>query len=265
MREGEQVSPLELFFALVFVLAITQCTQLMSYTTWEGVAQGPPHPRPALVVVGRLLLAHERGRPRGGRRPARHLRRDVRPPHRGADRARRIRRPRPCLRAGLRRRARGAHRPVPARELGRAGVPALRRRRLRSAPAWACRSSLSARSSTAARRPQSGRSRSASTWRPVLHQQRGLVARARPLRGARRTDRDHRARRVDRRDRRRRRRRPHVRPGRGRGDRHRARGGDVVALLRRRRAGRRAPLGRAPPGRGRTRWHATPTRTFTFR
>ncbi len=30
MRQGEQVTPLELFFDLVFVLALTQCTQLMS-------------------------------------------------------------------------------------------------------------------------------------------------------------------------------------------------------------------------------------------
>jgi low temperature requirement protein LtrA len=41
MREGERVTPLELFFDLVFVLAITQCTQLMSDDpTWGGLAQG---------------------------------------------------------------------------------------------------------------------------------------------------------------------------------------------------------------------------------
>jgi low temperature requirement protein LtrA len=41
MREREQVTPLELFFDLVFVLAITQCTQLMSNDpTWDGLAQG---------------------------------------------------------------------------------------------------------------------------------------------------------------------------------------------------------------------------------
>ena len=41
MRSGEQVSPLELFFDLVFVLALTQCTQLMSDDpTWEGLARG---------------------------------------------------------------------------------------------------------------------------------------------------------------------------------------------------------------------------------
>src|SRR5438105_2474800 len=48
MREGEQVTPLELFFDLVFVLAITQCTQLMSnHPTWGGLAKG-------LLVLGIL-------------------------------------------------------------------------------------------------------------------------------------------------------------------------------------------------------------------
>jgi low temperature requirement protein LtrA len=41
LREEERVMPLELFFDLVFVLAITQCTALMSHDpTWEGLAQG---------------------------------------------------------------------------------------------------------------------------------------------------------------------------------------------------------------------------------
>jgi low temperature requirement protein LtrA len=41
LREDERVSPLELFFDLVFVLALTQCTKLMSdHPTWEGLAQG---------------------------------------------------------------------------------------------------------------------------------------------------------------------------------------------------------------------------------
>jgi low temperature requirement protein LtrA len=41
MREGERVMPLELFFDLVFVLAITQCTTLMADDpTWEGLARG---------------------------------------------------------------------------------------------------------------------------------------------------------------------------------------------------------------------------------
>jgi low temperature requirement protein LtrA len=45
-REGERVTPLELFFDLVFVLALTQCTALMAYDqTWSGLAQG-------LLVLG---------------------------------------------------------------------------------------------------------------------------------------------------------------------------------------------------------------------
>ncbi len=46
MRDGERVTPLELFFDLVFVLAITQCTALMSHhPTWSGLVQG-------LLVLG---------------------------------------------------------------------------------------------------------------------------------------------------------------------------------------------------------------------
>jgi len=41
MREGDRVTPLELFFDLVFVLAITQCTALMArHPTWEGLVKG---------------------------------------------------------------------------------------------------------------------------------------------------------------------------------------------------------------------------------
>ena len=48
MREEESVTPLELFFDLVFVLALTQCTALMADNpTWEGIAQG-------LVALGLL-------------------------------------------------------------------------------------------------------------------------------------------------------------------------------------------------------------------
>ncbi len=48
MREEERVTPLELFFDLVFVLAITQCTALMAgMPTWEGLAKG-------LLVLGVL-------------------------------------------------------------------------------------------------------------------------------------------------------------------------------------------------------------------
>jgi low temperature requirement protein LtrA len=46
--DTERVTPLELFFDLVFVLAITQCTALMSRElSWEGLAQG-------LLVLGVL-------------------------------------------------------------------------------------------------------------------------------------------------------------------------------------------------------------------
>ena len=41
LRESENVTPLELFFDLVFVLALTQCTALMAEDpTWQGLAKG---------------------------------------------------------------------------------------------------------------------------------------------------------------------------------------------------------------------------------
>src|SRR3954469_14655358 len=41
LREGERVTPLELFFDLVFVLCITQCTALMAADpTWKGLGKG---------------------------------------------------------------------------------------------------------------------------------------------------------------------------------------------------------------------------------
>ena len=47
-REEERVTALELFFDLVFVLALTQCTALMAATpTWDGIVQ-------ALLVLGLL-------------------------------------------------------------------------------------------------------------------------------------------------------------------------------------------------------------------
>jgi low temperature requirement protein LtrA len=47
-RRDERVTPLELFFDLVFVLAITQCTALMAADpTWQGLAKG-------LLVLGVL-------------------------------------------------------------------------------------------------------------------------------------------------------------------------------------------------------------------
>jgi low temperature requirement protein LtrA len=50
-RERESVTPLELFFDLVFVLALTQCTALMADSpTWEGLAKG-------MLVLGVLWWA----------------------------------------------------------------------------------------------------------------------------------------------------------------------------------------------------------------
>ena len=50
-REGGRVMPLELFFDLVFVLAITQCTALMAdEPTWSGVAK-------AMLILGVLWWA----------------------------------------------------------------------------------------------------------------------------------------------------------------------------------------------------------------
>jgi low temperature requirement protein LtrA len=41
LREQQRVTPLELFFDLVFVLALTQCTALMAETpTWRGLVKG---------------------------------------------------------------------------------------------------------------------------------------------------------------------------------------------------------------------------------
>ena len=51
LREESSVTPLELFFDLVFVLALTQCTQLMAdEPTWTGIAKG-------LLALGALWWA----------------------------------------------------------------------------------------------------------------------------------------------------------------------------------------------------------------
>src|SRR5215210_2217178 len=48
MRTGGRVMPLELFFDLVFVLGLTQCTAFMAdEPTWEGLAKG-------LLILGIL-------------------------------------------------------------------------------------------------------------------------------------------------------------------------------------------------------------------
>jgi len=51
LRVEERVTPLELFFDLVFVLALTQCTALMAATpTWEGLIRG-------MMILGVLWWA----------------------------------------------------------------------------------------------------------------------------------------------------------------------------------------------------------------
>ena len=51
LRSDERVMRLELFFDLVFVLALTQCTALMAAVpTWEGVAQ-------SMLILGMLWWA----------------------------------------------------------------------------------------------------------------------------------------------------------------------------------------------------------------
>jgi len=51
LRSEDRVTPLELFFDLVFVLAITQCTALMAGDpTWQGVAEG-------LLILGLMWWA----------------------------------------------------------------------------------------------------------------------------------------------------------------------------------------------------------------
>src|SRR4051795_5427158 len=51
LRQDSRVTPLELFFDLVFVLAITQCTALMAAEpTWRGLAKG-------VLVLGVLWWA----------------------------------------------------------------------------------------------------------------------------------------------------------------------------------------------------------------
>src|SRR5437588_336805 len=194
MREGEQVTPLELFFDLVFVLAITQCTQLMSnHPTWGGLAKG-------LLVLGILWWSWV----------GYAWLTSVVDPEEGAVRGVMFAAMAGLLVAALcvpkafghlgRRRRNPRRRVVPARR--RAG-------RLVGSGA----------------RPRHGRA--------LLLRRRGLEADADPLRRAPRPNPDNRPRRVDRRDRRGRGGSPQLHRGDRRGHRGRARCRDVVALLRR--------------------------------
>ena len=212
MRSGEQVSPLELFFDLVFVLALTQCTPLMSDDpTWEGSARG-------LLVLGVLWWAWVGYAwltsvvdPEEGAVRARDLRGDGRPDARGARRTGGLRRPRPHLRHRVRRRALRPHRALPDREPGRRRSSATPWSGWRSAPRSA---SALLVGGLVPRRRRPGRR--CGPWRslldmggPFLFGARGVAARSGALRRAPRPHPHHRPRRVDHRARRGRRGRAH--------------------------------------------------------
>ena len=201
LRDTERVMPLELFFDLVFVLAITQCTALMADDpTWEG-CQG-------LLVLGvlwwawvGLRVADQRRRPGGGRRAAHDVRRDGRVARRRARRPRGVRRRRAALRVayGV---VRAAH--IALFVIAAGTTPRSASRSRPRGHGGRRRAARRRASSTAARRGAVGRRARARHGRAVLLRLRGLAPRAGPLRRAARADRDHRPRRVDRRDRRRR-------------------------------------------------------------
>ena len=76
MREGERVTPLELFFDLVFVLALTQCTALMAHPPTWGHLQYIDHGNGLNVhwtAITAYLFEHQHdpdpqtGQPRGAR------------------------------------------------------------------------------------------------------------------------------------------------------------------------------------------------------
>ena len=124
MREGERVMPLELFFDLVFVLALTQCTALMAKDpTWEGMAQAMLDPRAHVVGMGRLRVAHQRGQSRGGDGAHRNHGGDGGHARGGAHRARGVRHLRRALRRSVCGGPSGAHR---ALRRGEPGEPAFR-------------------------------------------------------------------------------------------------------------------------------------------
>ena len=253
LRDKESVTPLELFFDLVFVLALTQCTALMAdEPTWEGAREGDARARGAVVVVERLRVADEPRRPRGGRRPDRDVRRDGAPSCRRAVRARGVRRLGAAVRARLRRRADRAHRAVRDRQPRRPEPAHVGDRRSRSAPrsASACSSGASF-ADGALQGAIWGVAILLDYGGPYFFGVEGWRMMPEPLRRALRADRDHRARRVDRRDRRRRRVGGRRRDRRRRGARHDRRRRAVVAVLRRRRARRRAAAAQAAPGRER--------------
>ena len=277
VAEEARVTPIELFFDLVFVFSLTQVTALMGDRPHAARARArAARARAALVVLGRLRLARQRGAGRGGPRPRRDVRRDGRDVRDGADGAGGVRRP---ARAGST--VRSWSRSPTSRcgcctsrcsgwPLGPSTTAACEDSSCGSCRrcSAARRCCWSRRSSTGRRRPSRG---SACVDRRLRRRDpRRRVGMAAPLglalRRAPRADRDRRPRRVDRRDRRGRGAPPDlVADHRGVGPRAHGRGVPVVGVLRRRldRRRARAPAARrARSGRG---WRATPTATCTCR
>ena len=119
-----QVTPLELFFDLTFVFAMTQVTAMLADDpTWRGRPPRDARARGALVGLERLRLADERDRRRRGRRAAGHARGDGRHVRRRAVRAGRVRRRRPLLRRRLPPRQAAASRPLRCRRARRPRPP----------------------------------------------------------------------------------------------------------------------------------------------
>ena len=105
-----RVTPLELFFDLVFVFGLTEVTTFLADDpTWHGLCSRAAPARSALVVMGGLCVADEhhrrgRGRPIGG-----NAGRDGGDVRRGARRPDRVQQPRPPVRSRLPDRQSHAH------------------------------------------------------------------------------------------------------------------------------------------------------------
>ena len=232
-----------------------------------GAGPGPARARHALVGLGRLRLADQRHRPRGGRGPARHLRRDGGAADRLALRAGGLRRPR---RSPSPSPTASSASPTSASSCSPAPTTTpCATRCSASPPAPRSRSSLLAAASLFDGLAQGA------LWAlalfldmggPYFFGSEGWRLVPEPLRRAPRPDRDHRPRRVDRRDRRRRRRRSSTSgsaPPRCSASPWPRRCGGSTST-----SSRSSPAGGWPtPSRAgsRTRWPATPTPTCTCR
>ena len=200
LRQEEQVTPLELFFDLVFVLALTQCTTLMADTpTWGGLARGllilgvlwwswvgyswltsvvDPEEGAVRIAMFAVMAALPRYRARDAGAfddDGLYFRRDIRLRACRTDRA---------LRAGERRRPRATQ--IGRRPCGEHRYRRRSARRPRPSPTGSLQRALW------------GGSPPTRHGRPVPLRSGGLEALPAPLRRASRPDPDHRPRRVDR-------------------------------------------------------------------